>query len=352
MTDEEPTVAYLGLDHHHCGPYLASLAVLPVTVTCAFDPNETIDIPDIEGVSIHHRYGDLDRLFAEQSPDIVWITASNLDTPRLVGRAVGTGADAFVEKPMACTAAGLEPVVRHVREAGALVVPSYPWRAHPIAQALRRRAAAGFFGDLESVSARFFAAGIRHRDAGHYLYDAASSRGGIVQWLGVHWLDLVPWMLDEEIVAVAARMRQGSTVDVDTHAVVAFELTDGTTGTLECGYTLDAGRYETGIDIRGRAGRASWDPMGETFGFDGTTAVTLTSEADAWASAPRRRRVYEYAAGPGYGGRWGLRFMEQFLDALTGSVGPPATIEDARAVLTVLDAVYESADTGRWTSVR
>ena len=349
MTDA-PAVAYLGLDHHHCEPYLESLAALPATVTCAYEPDESVAVPgQLADVTV---YRDLDRLLDETEPKIAWITASNRDTPALLGRVVDAGLDAFVEKPMACTAAGLAPVVDRLGTADPLVVPSYPWRAHPIAGELRRRADEGFFGELEGVSARFFAAAIRHREPDHYIYDAAASRGGIVQWLGVHWLDLVPWMLESEIEAVQARTSSGDLVDVEAGATVTFELADGTLGSLECGYTMEDGRYDTEIAIRGTGGRASWDPMGETFGFTGETSVTLASEADTWAAAPRRTRTYEYAAGPGYGGRWGLSFMERFLEARRGETDPPATIEDALTVLSVLDAIYEAAETGSRTPVR
>ena len=91
--------------------------------------------------------------------------------------------------------------------------------------------------------------------------------------------------------------------------------------------------------------------MGERFGFEGETALKLHALGSQWVSTPRRRIVHEYEPAPGYGGKWGLTFFEEFLAACRGEGDPSADLEDVLTVLRVLDAIYDSADRREWVAV-
>ncbi|RBI60462.1 gfo/Idh/MocA family oxidoreductase [halophilic archaeon] len=345
-------IAYIGLDHHHCPAYLKSIAQLDAEVTCACEPSGDPTPADLDGVDDVAFYRDPDRLLAEEDVDLVWVTLSNRDTPAVLRSAVERDVDVFTEKPAARTATELESVAEAARDSSSTVGVSYTWRGHPVSRRLRDLADAGFFGAVDAFDARFVASALDARDTDHYLFDGPASRGGIVQWLGVHWLDLVPWMLDDPIVRVNARTSASTpTVDVEDGAALQIETESGAIGTLTCGYFLRQGRYDTHIAVYGDRGRSEWDPMGKTFGFDGETTLELDSADDGWASTPHRSETYEYDGTPGYGGKWGLEFFEEYFAARNGVCDPPATLEDALTVLRVLDATYESAETGEWTCV-
>lgn len=342
-------VAYVGLNHHHRDPYLETLDQLDVDVVAAADP-DGMTPADVGAAALTEVpwYESVDDLLASEAVDLLWLTLSNRRTPDAIDAAVDAGVDVMSEKPAARTASDLEPIADH---ADATVGFAYTWRGHPIATGLRERAADGFFGPVRSFDLRFVASKLSTRPTDHYLFDAAASRGGIVQWLGVHWIDLLPWLLDERIVRVNATMRTGfDGVDIEDGATLTLELESGAVGTMVTGYYLRDGRYDTTVDIYGEAGRCSWDPMGATFGFEGTTSVEL--DADRWTGSPHREVVHHYEPAPGYGGRWGLAFFEQFLDACDGEAPVPADIDDALRVLRVLDAAYESAKSGEWVAVQ
>jgi len=346
-------IAYIGLDHHHRTPYLESIAQLDVTVTSACEPAGfpvPDDVPNLTDATAF--YTDPIELLNAEDTDLIWVTLSNTDAPEVIEAALERGVDVFTEKPVARTANDLKPLLEAERRSNAGVAVSYPWRAHPIAEKLRSLAASDFFGDVRAFDARFVASQLAFRDADHYLFDAAASRGGIVQWLGVHWLDLVPWLLDDPIERVHAQTRSHTpAVDVEDGATVQIETASGATGSLTCGYYLREGRYDTKIDVYGVDGRSEWDPVGPTFGFDGETTLKLDDASSNWESTSNRTITYEYDGAPGYGGCWGLRFIERSLDALASGSEPPVTLDDALAVLHVLDAVYESAETGEWVPV-
>lgn len=347
------TVGYVGLDHHHARPYLDTLAALPVDVTCVCSPSETAASVQIPGGDQQNLYADPTAMFDAENVDVAWLTLSNRDMPAVIAAAVERNIDVFAEKPAAMTAADLEPVAHAAATADVTVGIAYAWRSHPIAQQLRDRASAGFFGEQYTFETRFLASALPYRDINHYLYDQAASRGGILQWLGVHWLDLIPWIVDDPITAVNAQLVPAAEdrVDVETAAILQLRMRSGAIGTLSCGYQLRADQYDTSVRITGDEGRAVWDPIGETFGFDGETTLELESMAADWASTPQRSMTYTYEPTEGYGGHWGRDFVEQFFDARNGTAPVPAGLADALRVLHVLDAAYESARAGEWITV-
>lgn len=344
-------IGYIGLDHHHRDPYLASIEQLPLTVTATADPNhspESLDISDVDSLDAVPFYTDYERMLDEADIDIVWLTHTNRDTPAIIQEAVERDIDVFTEKPAARTAAELDAIEASVRASDALVGFSYAWRGHPLAVKLRELTKDDFFGDVLGFDLRFVASQLRTRDISHYLFDCDASRGGIVQWLGVHWIDLLPWILNDPIERVNAHMRSTTaTVNIEDGATLQFETATGALGTLTCGYYLREDRYDTHIRIYGEDGRSKWCPIRETFSFDGEAVLELDSNHTNIPS----RITHEYTPAPGYGGNWGLDFFKQFLAARQGTAAVPADFDDALQVLRVLDAAYESAESGGWVTV-
>ncbi|WP_254534004.1 Gfo/Idh/MocA family protein [Natrinema gelatinilyticum] len=353
---ELPAVGYVGLHNHHASPYLKTLATLPVEVICACAPTAE-GAPDLEALPDVPVYDDPESLLEAVDVDILWLTLPNRDAPAVIDAATERGVDVFTEKPAARTADDLSPVAERVCDREATVCPAYVWRGHPIARDVRKRAREGFFGTPRAVEARYIASALRHRDASHYLFDAEASRGGILQWLGIHWLDLVPWLLNDPIVAVNAQVAEPTdptlepAPDVEDGTTVQFRSESGALGTLQCGYYLREGRYDADLRIYGDEGRCSWDPLGRTFGFDGETRLELEDGGDEWPSTPTRTIVHEYDPVPGYGGSWGREYVRRFLAAREGNGAPPADLSDALTVLQILDAAYESAEAGEWVRV-
>jgi predicted dehydrogenase len=352
MSQQVREIGYIGLNHHHAEPYIESIEELPAEITCACEPDETVDVDSMSGLEAVPTYRSVIELLDHERPDLIWLTLSNAATPEVVLEAVDRGIDVFTEKPVARTAADLRPVIDAVEDADATVGVSYSWRGHPIARELRDRAESGFFGDVRAFETRFLSSKPAYRETDHYLFDRTASRGGIVQWLGIHWIDLVPWILDDPITRINASLESHSDeIDVEDGATLQFETESGALGTLHCGYYLREGRYDTQISIYGDEARSQWDPIGRRFGFDGETELELESVTDGWDGTKRRTINYDYEPQSGYGGEWGLEFLQSSLDAMAKDRPAPVTLEDALTVLEVLDAVYESAETDQWVHV-
>lgn len=362
-------VGYIGVEHHHRDPYFQIADELPVEIIAVCEPGTEIGTDDLAPmqdrpdevasedtdssavVTDASMYEDPVELIDEEPIDVVWITYANDETPAIVEAAIDAGVHVISEKPIARTADELADAVDAARETGINVVPTFFYRANPIVNDVRQSIADGLLGDIWSVDGRFIASQLAYRDTSHYIYDAARSRGGALQWVGVHWLDMIMYVLDQPITGVYARTLPADQCDVEAGATVQFELQDGTLGTFQNGYYLDERGKDTHLGIYGRQAQVRTPVHHDSMAAERTAPIEITSKRDSWTSAPRRTTQYEFAYDrfPAWGD-YVLEFFERcFAGFEEGS--PPADADDAHRLLRVLDAVYESADRGQWVDI-
>ncbi|MEF8850965.1 MAG: Gfo/Idh/MocA family oxidoreductase [Haloarculaceae archaeon] len=363
------TVGYVGVDHHHRDPYFAIASGLGLDVAAVCEPGREVALeeltamderPDeittegsdqadlVAGATV---FEDPERLVAESDIDVLWLTYRNDEMPGIVEAAVEAGVHVVCEKPIGRTAADLEGVAERAREAGVTVAPTTFYRTNPIAMDLRERVREGFFGEVWTVEGRFHGSQLSYRDTSHYIYDRATSRGGALQWIGPHWLDMMPWVLDDPIARVNARFHDATDCDVDAGAVVQFETAGGTLGTFHTGYYLSERGKDSHLGVYGTDAQARTPVHHDSLQHEPTAQLELTAGRDDWSGAPRRTVAYEftYDRFPAWGDYVQDYFAAFFDGYESGDV--PATVDDALQLLRVLDAAYESAEGGEWVTV-
>jgi predicted dehydrogenase len=291
-------------------------------------------------------YEDPERLVADADVDVVWITYRNDETPGIVEAAVENGVHVISEKPIGRTATELESVAARANEAGVTVSPTTFYRRNPVAMDLRERVLDGFFGDVWTVQGRFNASQLSYRNTDHYIYDRATSRGGALQWIGPHWMDMMPWVLDDQIASVNASFHEAAGVDVDAGAVLQFETRGGTLGTYHTGYYLDERGKDTHLGIYGREAQARTPVHHDSLQDDPTVPLELTSGHADWSGTTLRTVEFEFSYDrfPAWGDYVQDYFAAFFEGYESGDV--PATVDDVVQLLRVLDAAYESTEQG------
>jgi predicted dehydrogenase len=362
-------VGYIGVEHHHRDPYFAVASGLDLDITAVCEPGQEIAVDDLtamderpdeittEGQNVTDlvggatAYTDPEELLADGDVDVVWITYRSDETPSIIDAAVDEGVHVVSEKPIARTADDLAPIARKANDAGVTVSPTFYYRTNPVAMDLRDRVEAGFFGDVWTVEGRFNASQLSFRDTSHYIYDAATSRGGALQWVGPHWVDVMPWILNDPIASVNARFHDADSCDVDAGAVLQFETEGGTLGTFHTGYYLSDRSKDTHFGLYGTEAQAQTPLHHDTLMHEPTLPLDLTAEHFDWSAAPRRTVEYEftYDRFPAWGDFIYDYFEAFFAGVETGDV--PATVDDAVQLLRVLDAAYESAQRDGWAAV-
>ena len=168
--------------------------------------------------------------------------------------------------------------------------------------------------------------------------------------LGCHYLEVMRYLMGCEIKSVQAMTgRPVGFIDepLEDVALVTMEYENGAYGTMHAGYLQAArGEYDQTLVFRGSEGEAHWTPIGGP-------ALMVKSTQDTWKEAPERTIHHRLEPGPaGYASsKWMFAWMQEFITCAREKKETELTMEDALRVLQSIDAIYESANTGRRITV-
>lgn len=350
--------ALLGLTHPHSLAHLRTLQALPeVDAILLWDEDEQAlsTAQQAQGAKVEHGYTDVDALLAQEDLFFAIAAVRNDLGPDLFVRVLEAGKHLLAEKPIGRTAAETERVLAVAEKTGCSLGVCYPNRANPAVIDARRMIGEGILGPLISVEMRMITTQVQFRDPGHWLFRAEHAGGGMLSWLGCHYIDMMRYLTGDEIVSVAAETatRSGEDIDVEDVAVLSLRFRSGAVGSLHTGYMLalsgggyhNKAGYDTYAGINGRAGRIHWSSDGAP------NSLTVESVHPDWAGAPRRTFGYALADSPSYLGVFGEQFVRAFIRSAQAGGPVWASGYDALQVARVVDAAYLSSRTGRRVEV-
>jgi len=135
-------------------------------------------------------------------------------------------------------------------------------------------------------------------------------------------------------------------VEVEDNSFALLRFGGGATAALDISYSVPdaypAGR-DLFIGIRGTRGALSWSPA-----WGGTAdEVFVCSDWEDMADGPVRTVQIGSREVSGYGGISGLVYLRETVGAIAAGRQPEITGVDGLRALEVVEAVYESAATGR-----
>ena len=348
------TAALLGIEHPHSLAHLRTLQALPeVEKILLWDENEPALAAAVakQGAKVAATYTNLDQLLAR--PDLFFVIAAlrNDLGPDLFIRTLEAGKHLMAEKPIGRTAADTERVLAVAKRTGVQLGVCYQNRTLPAVQLMRKLVSDGLLGPLISVEMRMITTRVAARNPQHWLFNNVRSGGGILSWLGCHYIDMMRFVTGDEIVSVSAEVatRSGEAIDVEDVAVLALRFRSGAVGSLHAGYmmALSGGGYhnKAGYDtyggFNGQLGRITWSSPSSPI------KLAVESIHPAWASAPQRTFDLPLAESPAYGGVSGEQFMRNFIQAAQGQGQAWTTGNDALQVARIVDAAYKSSRSGR-----
>jgi predicted dehydrogenase len=346
-------VAIVGLQHLHPRHYLPLFAALPETRPVAVvEPDRSLLNPFVQEFGLS-AYSDLDAMLEKEKPDIAAIFLPHVDCPAAAVRCLEKGAHVMVEKPMAATAEGAQRIAAAARRTGLKLTTGYCWRFHPAAREIKRLVAAGAIGKVIGGEGRYAAGRLNRYIEGNssWMLEKARSGGGPLFNLGVHWIDLFRWILQDEVAEVSGRnVKIDSRFDIEDNCQAHLQFGRGPVVALDISYTVPDS-FPNGRDLyvslRGTRGVISWAPA-----YEGETDVLhLCSDDPSLSGAPVRRIEFHLEAVRGYSGYMGREYVRTFAEAVLGGGEPPVTGEDGVAALRVVEAIYRAAGGKRWVEV-
>ncbi len=348
------TAALLGVEHPHSLGHLRTLQQLPeVERILLWDTSAEAlarvskELPD----KVVGTYTNLDEMLAQRELYFVIAAVQNDLGRDLFTRCIEAGKHVMAEKPIGRNAAETIQVVEAAKRAGVTLGVCYQNRANAVVQEARRVVATGALGSLMSVEMRMITTSVRFRNPQGWLFSKEKAGGGMLSWLGCHYIDLLRYMTQDEIVSVQAEVatRSGENIDVEDIAVLSLRLKSGAVASIHAGYVLslsgggyhNAAGYDTYVGINGNLGRIHWGAPGAP------SEMKVETAHPDWAGAPQWNSQFVHGTSPAYGGKSGEAFIRRFIESAQFGTTPWTTGEDALIVARVVDAAYESSRTGQ-----
>ncbi|MBL1103125.1 Gfo/Idh/MocA family oxidoreductase [Streptomyces sp. 5-8] len=364
------TQAYARLPHHY-----PRLPLRPRLVTVAEEvPGRAEEAAERFGFASATR--DWREVAADPRVRAVSITAPNF-LHREIGVAMAeAGKHVWIEKPVGLTAGDARAVADAVAGAGVQGTVGFNYRNAPAVEAARELIASGEIGRVTHVRIRLFSDYAAHPDSAlTWRYERERGGSGVLGDLASHGADLARFLLGDIASLTAdtavflperarpagataghARASGGEPGPVENEDYVGclLRFASGARGVLEA-CRVSVGEQNTyGFEVHGTRGAVFWDfrrmnelavSRGTTYQDQPVSTVYVGPGAGEFA-----------AFQPGAANAMGyddLKVIEacRFVRSIAEGTPYGTTLADAVYSATVLDAMAESAESGRWVGL-
>jgi len=182
--------------------------------------------------------------------DAVFVCSPNSMHLRDTLLAIEYGKHVLCEKPMAMNADEAQQMVEAARKANVQLGIAHVFRFENSTARLRDRIAEGKIGKPIFARSEFSFPGAREH-ARTWLKDPAIAGGGAIADVGVHCIDTLRYILQDEVMRVSASGITDGSNGVDLAAILTLGFTRGTLGTVLTSYFPE---YRTPIEFVGDGG--------------------------------------------------------------------------------------------------
>ena len=212
-------------------------------------------------------FDSVEKLVAHEDVDAVYIVSANaLHSPSTIA-AARAKKHVLVEKPMAMNAAEARKMIAACRQHGVMLMVGHMLRLSPLVRRMRDIVQSGMIGDITVARADFiYDAQTSHRT---WLFDRKLAGGGPIYDIGVHGLDTLRFILNDEVVLTKSDLIPRPTAKkTEESANILLKFSRGTLGSIYCSFTAPLRR--TFIEFIGTKGIIS------AYGFtQNSTTISL-----------------------------------------------------------------------------
>ena len=295
---------------------------------------------DLQANTSIKRYEDYKQMVAEEKPELVSIATESGIHAEIALYCIEQGINLIIEKPMAMSIEDADKIIKLSEEKGVKVSACHQNRFNVAIQKLRKAVEEGRFGKLShgSIHVRW------NRDHGYY--DQASWRGTWAQDGGalmnqcIHGIDLLRWMMGDEIEEIygATRQQFHDYLEAEDVGMAVVKFKNGAIGTIEGTTNVYPKNLEETLYI---------------FGENGTVKIggTSTNNIDVWDFADEteedgQNKGLKEETSNVYGNGHTSLFAD-VVDAITNDRKPYVDAVAGRNALEVILSIYKSQKTGQ-----
>ena len=284
---------------------------------------------------ISHQYHNVQSLISNTKPDAIVISTPNfLHAPETIA-ALDAGIHVMVEKPMAMNAAESAAMLAASEKSGARLMVAHCWRFDEEVLWLRKQVEEGKLGPV--IRTKGYGVHVNWGPGGWFTQSKLAG-GGAMADMGIHALDTARFLIGDPIpVSVYAKIgTYYGNFDVDDTGVIIVNWDNGTTSYLESGWWQPhADGPEAATQLYGTKGFGSVYPT--TLELPNLTEQRV-NEVNPGYPFPRPNHAPQemYDAQLAY-----------FIDCIRQNLTPNPGGMEGWINMQVVDAAYESAQTGK-----
>lgn len=336
---------FMGHEHEKM---LTAFDGIDVRAICDIDPSVLDDVK--EGIAVYHTAKEL---IADENVQTVLIAANNNQHKELVIESARAGKDIICEKPVALSIAELDEMEAAVKKAGVRFTVHHQRRFDPDFRTAKNVFDSGTLGELFVVKTMLYG----YNGNMHDWHVIPEEGGGMLYDWGVHLIDQMLWMIPGKVKSVFANVRSVINEKVDDYFHIMMHFESGLTAEIELGtyYLADREKwFERHWFLGGDKGSAyidGFEPYGkivrtkhllENVGSGRT--ITAAGPTRSFGPPPDGLILTEELS---VADTKHEDYFTNYVNAAEGREDFLVKIDETRRVLRLMDAVRESARTGR-----
>lgn len=286
------------------------------------------------------RYTDYKEMLRAEKPELVSIATESGIHAEIALFCIEHGVNVIIEKPMAMNMADAEKIIALAKEKGIKVAACHQNRFNIAVQKMRGALEAGRFGRLShgSIHVRW------NRNKGYY--DQANWRGTWAQDGGalmnqcIHGIDLLRWMMGEDIVEVYGQTRQQfhDYLEAEDLGMAVLTFANGAIATIEGTTNVYPENLEETLYIFGEKGTAK-------LGGKSTNTIDVWDFADEQEGDAENKGFKELTSNVYGNGH--TQLFRDMMEAIRDNRPPYVDAVAGRNALEVVLAIYKSAAEGK-----
>lgn len=288
-----------------------------------------------------HTYTDYQELLQKEGPDLVAIATESGEHAKIALACIEAGCNLIIEKPIALSLTDADTIIEKAKERKVHVCACHQNRFNKSIQIIREQMEAGSFGKL------FYGTAQIRWNRGESYYKQALWRGSWDQDGGalmnqcIHNIDLLRWMMGDEIIEVNGMIDNLSHpyIEAEDFGAAMLKFKNGSYGIIEGTVNVYPRNLEESLSIFGEKGTVvvAGTSVNQIIVWNFTDEhLSLKEIEEKYNEDPPT--IYGYGHSPLYA---------DVIKAIIDNRPPYVTASDGRRALELVLAIYQSASLGR-----
>lgn len=264
---------------------------------------------------------------------------------------IDAGKHCIIEKPLEVTIQRCKAIISAAKKKNVLVTGIFPMRFLDINREVRKAVEAGRFGKmvLGDVYVKWYRSQT-YFDQVKWRGDLRISGGGAIMNQAIHSIDLLSWMMGDvaEVSSFSATLGHYG-LDVEDTAIANLRFENGALGVIEASTAVFPGSYKR-MEILGTGGSVvieeekiiNWEFADET-GQDREIRLRFSGGNTEGGGVTDPKAINDTGH---------IRQISDMIEAIETNRPPMIDAKEAAKAVEIIEAIYESARTGRTVSLK